>query len=61
MLIMVFWMARDAPWPISIIVITDATPMIMPRVVSTVRITLRRSALKAVFRVMYDLMRHLLV
>ena len=56
-LAMVRWMAMDAPLPISIIVITAATPMTMPSIVSIVRMTLRRSALKAVFRVPYDFIR----
>ena len=44
----VTWIATDAPRLISIIAITAATPMITPSMVSVVRITLRRSACKAI-------------
>jgi hypothetical protein len=54
MLAMVRWMAMDEPLPISIIAITAAMPMTMPSVVSTARVTFRRSARKAVFRVRND-------
>ena len=57
MLAIVRWMAMEAPLPISIIVITAATPMTMPSMVSIVRMTLRRSAPKAVFKMPYDFMR----
>ena len=50
MLAMVRWMAMEAPLPISIMVITAATPMTMPRVVSTARMTLRRRAPKGRFQ-----------
>ena len=59
MLATVFWMALLEPWPISIIAITAPTPMTMPRVVSTARITLRRSARSAVLSVRNTLIEHL--
>ena len=52
MLASVFRMAMVAPSPISIMMTTAATPMTVPRVVSRVRVTLRRSALAAVFRIL---------
>ena len=39
---------REAPLPISIIVITAAMPMIMPNMVNNVRVTLRPKAINAV-------------
>jgi hypothetical protein len=44
-------MAKEAPLPISIIVITAATPIIIPNVVSAARMTLWRNALRAIFNV----------
>src|SRR5882724_4685101 len=44
-------MAADEPWPISSMAMTAATPMTMPSVVSADRMTLRRSARRAVFMV----------
>ena len=40
------WMALDEPWPISIMAITAATPMMMPSVVRADRMTLRRSGVE---------------
>ena len=40
-----------APLPISIIVMTAAMPITMPSIVSSDRVTLRRSATRAVFRI----------
>src|SRR5712671_847101 len=45
---MACWMERVEPPPISTIAITAAMPMIMPKQVSAERITLRRSARKAI-------------
>ena len=47
-LAMVCWMECDEPRPISIMAMTAAMPMMMPRQVSTDRMTLRRSACRAV-------------
>ena len=44
---MACWMEREEPPPISIIAITAAMPMMIPRQVSAERITLRRSARNA--------------
>ncbi len=51
MLAMVRRMASLAPLPISIMVITAATPMIMPRVVKAARMILWRNAREAIFNV----------
>src|SRR6187200_873021 len=51
MLAIVLRIAVDEPWPISIMAITAATPMMMPSVVSTDRRTLRRRASTASFNV----------
>jgi len=51
MVAMVFWMAAEEPVPISIMAMTAPTPMTMPRVVSSARIGLRRSAVMAVLAV----------
>ena len=48
MLAMVCWMAVEEPRPISIMAITAATPMMIPRVVRAARRTLRRSPFRAV-------------
>jgi hypothetical protein len=48
MVAMVFWMVAEDPAPISIMAMTAATPMTMPRVVSMARRGLRSSALRAV-------------
>ncbi len=48
MLAMVCWMALDEPRPISIMAMTDATPMMIPSVVRAARMTLRRRPLSAV-------------
>ena len=48
MLAMVCWMAVEDPLPISIMAMTAATPMMMPRVVNTERMTLRRRACTAI-------------
>ncbi len=53
MLAIVCFTAVDEPLPISIIVMTAPTPMMMPRVVNTERMTLRRSALTAMRMVRY--------
>ena len=50
MLAMVFCTAVLEPWPISVMAMTAATPMMMPSVVSAERMTLRRRARKAVRR-----------
>jgi hypothetical protein len=51
MLLMVCWTAVEEPWPMFSMAMTAATPMMMPRAVSDDRITLRRSARRAVIRV----------
>ncbi len=48
MLAMVCWMAVEEPCPISIMAMTAATPMMMPRVVRAARRTLRRRPFSAV-------------
>ena len=48
MLAMVAWMALDEPLPISIMAMTAATPMTMPRVVRAARMMLRRRPCSAV-------------
>src|SRR6266436_5837581 len=50
MLEIVFWIAVDDPWPISVMAITAPTPMMMPSVVRAERMTLRRRARMAVRR-----------
>src|SRR4051794_26486665 len=50
MLSMVFCTAALEPWPISVMAITAATPMTMPRAVSAERRALRRKARSAVRR-----------
>ena len=52
MLAMLAAMADDAPRPISIIAMTAATPMMMPRQVRAERNTFRRRAMVAVRRVL---------
>jgi hypothetical protein len=48
MLAMAFWMADDEPAPISIMAMTDPTPMTMPRVVKSARMGFRLRAFMAV-------------
>src|SRR3954466_14714763 len=49
----------DDPWPMLLMAITAPTPIIMPSVVSTARITLRRRARRAIFSVRPKVMQHL--
>ena len=44
------WMLFFDPWPIASIVITDATPIIIPSIVRNERILLRFNALIATFK-----------
>ena len=48
MFVTVTWIAAEAPWLISIMAMTAATPIITPNMVSTVRITFRRKAISAI-------------
>ena len=48
MFVTVTWIATEAPWLISIMAMTAATPIMMPNMVSAVRITLRRRAWAAI-------------
>ncbi len=48
---MVCSMEWEEPWPISIMAITAAMPMMMPRHVNTERMIFRRKACKAMCRV----------
>ena len=47
MFVTVTWIATEAPWLISIMAITAATPIMMPNMVSAVRIRFRRKASQA--------------
>ena len=51
MVAMVCWIAREDPFPISIMAITAATPITIPSVVSAARMTFRRNARMAVLKV----------
>ena len=51
MLAIVFWMAVFEPWPMPVMAMTAATPMITPSAVSAERILFRRKAPKAVRQV----------
>ena len=51
MLAMLFRMAAEEPAPISIMAITDPTPITIPRVVNMARMGLRRRARTEVFTV----------
>lgn len=42
------WMLRFEPWPMASIVMTDATPMMMPRAVKNDRILLAPMARRAI-------------
>ena len=44
------WMLRFDPWPMASIVMTDATPMMMPSMVRNPRSLLLHSALKAILK-----------
>ena len=48
MLAMIFLIAVDDPWPISIMVMTAPTPITMPSMVRAERMTLRRRACTAI-------------
>ena len=45
------WIAACEPWPTAIIAITQATPMMMPSIVSAERILLRPIALSPTLRI----------
>src|SRR5258705_8381784 len=49
----------DDPWPMLLMAIAAPTPIMMPSVVSTARITLRRRARSAIFSVRPKVMQHL--
>src|SRR3954451_23021431 len=56
MLAMVFWIALEDPWAISIMAMTAAMPMMMPRVVRAARVLLRVRAMRLVRAVRRNLM-----